>query len=127
METQEDSEKVAQENQLLKEKIDCLANDLQRAKDEVETARSRAALSPNASAVRPSDIQRRMRLLSSADRDLATIRQGSKLSDPKGQQCLSVKNLIQTLEHHKPTTPTLSPGYVSQNNSRRNSSDSSIR
>ena len=128
-ETQEHMERMVNENFSLKERNRSLQDKLNEMEDNLEKYKQKELQTTPVTATSPSIRARVLTPITPLDRELQNIRQSRKISD-LGNQNLSVKNLIASIEHQVKTdrgTPPLSPSLVaSQCSSRRGSTDSSI-
>ena len=119
-ETQEEMDRLKNENMLLTQKSNLLIEEFTKIHNELDQLRQLKDRN-----------EIRGRVINTVDRELTALRQGRKLSEPWGgaSQSLSVKNLIASIEQQVKTTctPPLSPSTIaSQESSRRNSMDSTF-
>eukprot|EP00914_Ancora_sagittata_P000871 GHVO01002296.1.p1 GENE.GHVO01002296.1~~GHVO01002296.1.p1 ORF type:complete len:1070 (-),score=175.65 GHVO01002296.1:379-3588(-) len=125
-ETQEDMEQIVSEKQALREENRAATKEINRLREELDAVKLKQR---NEATNLRNDI--RGRVLSSVDRELTAIRQGRKVSDPRGgNPSLSVKHIINSIELTSARSPgpqsPLSPTDASPRRNSESSTDSKL-
>ena len=116
-EAQEEQEKLVLDYSSMKERTATLEAECEMLRAELDKFKQKEDIR--------SDL--RGRVISTVDKELQALRHGRKISDVKGGNQSSVKNLIASIECQvkvKGTTPPVSPSIGSNESSRRNSTES---
>ncbi|KAJ8311962.1 hypothetical protein KUTeg_009335 [Tegillarca granosa] len=123
-ETQDDMEKITNENQSLKEKCTKLQSEIDRLNEEINALKTQKSNEDKSSGPKSifTSAELKGKVLSTVDRGLTALREGKRL-DSKNQT-LSVKSLIRSIEEQ--VKSGCSSIHSSSCNSRRNSDSNDI-